>query len=518
MHRALAIREVVEMICSHLLQESKASLVALGITCKDLQGPALDAVWRNMDGILPWLSCLPEDLFNEPPVGALQNRRLLHLLRPLSPQDLCPANVHAVRVETFSFEFEFVFSTIFPAFHIAFPCGSLFPRLRSLSWTSTREGDFPHIRIFLTPGLSKIRIHFVPSIVNFSLFSSLASILPHLVSMKLHYLDQTDTELSVSSTSRLLRSLHRIESLTIPCLDMPAMMHLGQLHGLSHLCVESPPTGPYPQPQYSVFFPTLRSLHLTKVKLTTAIHFIRMGLHMPIESLCIEWEEHYPSQEMVEFYDIVAECCSHITLTEITLRCPSNPGGLPPRSTASRFGGNDRMLQTLFCFRNLKTLHIETTVEFDVCDNTLMDAARAWPILEDIQLYTTFMRDLPAPRVTVQSLRTFAECCPRLRVFRLTVDCDSGRPSSSLPASIKSPHPLSELFIALSPISKPVVVARILSGIFPNVRLVRFGGTRASTAVQAELLRRLELWREVEALLPEFAAAREEERTRIAAA
>jgi hypothetical protein len=89
-HRALSIREVVGLACYHLLPgmhdahglaevpRGRKALLALASTCKVLQTPALDALWRHQDDIVPWLSCFPDDLFNMRPALASEESPLVN--------------------------------------------------------------------------------------------------------------------------------------------------------------------------------------------------------------------------------------------------------------------------------------------------------------------------------------------------------------------------------------------------------------------------------------------------------
>ncbi|KAJ6481984.1 hypothetical protein C8R45DRAFT_1003695 [Mycena sanguinolenta] len=524
MHRALSIREVVEMACCHLLPnvhdvgslaEGRKALLALASTCKVLLAPALDTLWRDQNSIVPWLSCFPEDLFNMPPALASEESPL-RLIRPLAPEDWERSDLNAVRVEKLSFEFETRFAQVFPALSISFPSGSIFPRLRNLSWSSTSEEDFSYIRIFLAPGLSSISITYEPSIVNCFLLSTLAKTCSQLADVEIDFADNVDPSdsLAVDSTSQFLQSLRRVESLTVQCVDLPALKHIGQLHGLTYLCLHYLPDGPHPHLHGPPLFRSLRNLTLTIAELPMTIHIIRMGSQIPLESLSLGMADFYPAEKTEELYNALAGSCSHASLIELTISCPGGHQDRTSGPNASRYAINSHSLRILFCFGNIETLSITSPVELDISDSTLRDAARAWPRLERIELKLFHDNRPRTSRLTVQSLYSLAEYCPRLRSVQIAIDgtVDITITSHALSAS---PHRLTNLCVAHSAISKPGSVARILSRIFPNLRTITlpmFYGT-----VPNEIHRRKKLWEEVEVLLPEFATAREEERARIGA-
>jgi hypothetical protein len=41
-------------------RDSRATLAALARTCRTFEEPALDTLWRNIDGLKPIVSCMPE--------------------------------------------------------------------------------------------------------------------------------------------------------------------------------------------------------------------------------------------------------------------------------------------------------------------------------------------------------------------------------------------------------------------------------------------------------------------------
>jgi len=61
MHLVLQKSKVLYTISSYAHQES---LLALASTCRAFEGPALDALWRDLQSVKPLVICLPSDLFS----------------------------------------------------------------------------------------------------------------------------------------------------------------------------------------------------------------------------------------------------------------------------------------------------------------------------------------------------------------------------------------------------------------------------------------------------------------------
>ena len=70
-HRCLLIPEILGLLCevlredctTGLLNEQLATLAALARTCRAFEGPALDSLWREINGLRPLLCTMPLDLF-----------------------------------------------------------------------------------------------------------------------------------------------------------------------------------------------------------------------------------------------------------------------------------------------------------------------------------------------------------------------------------------------------------------------------------------------------------------------
>ncbi|KAJ7646262.1 hypothetical protein DFH06DRAFT_1300636 [Mycena polygramma] len=156
-------------------------------TCKALQDPALDALWRTQTSIVPLLSCMPEDLFNINPIFAT-SRLPLRLTRPINTTDWEPSDPYASRVRYLQFKILPGLEHIYPVLDVCVPGGFVFPNLRSLAWTSREQPtqDFPHIRIFLSPTLLSINFFFAGSIMNCSLLATLGRICPNLTDLDLY--------------------------------------------------------------------------------------------------------------------------------------------------------------------------------------------------------------------------------------------------------------------------------------------------------------------------------------------
>ncbi|KAJ6612364.1 hypothetical protein B0H10DRAFT_300771 [Mycena sp. CBHHK59/15] len=156
MHRSLQIREIVEIIFSHLspLPEADSTdLTSLARTCTTFLGPALDLLWREQFTIVNILQGMPDYLWD---IAHSEGKKpKVYLQRPIVETDWERARMYTHRVKIFSSNEPFDLSEVFEAFDLFLAC--LLPNLEQISWRCHSD-DFTYIRVFLAPRLARIDI------------------------------------------------------------------------------------------------------------------------------------------------------------------------------------------------------------------------------------------------------------------------------------------------------------------------------------------------------------------------
>ncbi|KAJ7133092.1 hypothetical protein C8R44DRAFT_549147, partial [Mycena epipterygia] len=156
-------------------------------------------------------------------------------------------------------------------------------------------------------------------------------------------------------------------------------------------------------------------------------------------------------------------------------------------------------LRTLFCFGNLTSVVIRSPLGFDLDDGAVLELARAWPRLESLHLKS----HVEQPRnPTLGCLQSFAEHCPSLRLLGITLDARQVPAPDHSSATRIIQRSLAILNVDSSPIAAPISVGRYLSGLFPCLRTVRANNDEEYDS---------EVWLEVESMLPELNAIRQDE-------
>jgi hypothetical protein len=93
MHRCLLVAEIFSIVTDSLTYyDRKKDVYRLALTCKAFSEPALDAVWRKIDGLRNLIYLLPDDLWHEEnaEVGASATN-ILTLVRLLFSSSRRPA-------------------------------------------------------------------------------------------------------------------------------------------------------------------------------------------------------------------------------------------------------------------------------------------------------------------------------------------------------------------------------------------------------------------------------------------
>jgi len=258
----------------------------------------------------------------------------------------------------------------------------------------------------------------------------------------------------------------------------------------------------------------LRRLYLAVAEIGVTTRFLGWCKEMPLISLDAEFITFLTGQETHTLFDALSASVLHSSLMEISLINgyeERNPANFPNHIVHSH------SIRLLFSFTNLTSVLILTAVGIDLDNATVSTLARAWPRLERLEL-SSYYHYSPAarPRATLECLRSFAAWCPRLAKLSMTLD---GTAILSLESgSSRVVHSaLVYLHVEHSPISTPLSVARFLSGIFTVLKDIRSSAEDNDNDDEDELTEqseaiRYDLWKEVESLLPELLAIREEER------
>ncbi|KAJ7455840.1 hypothetical protein FB451DRAFT_1143740 [Mycena latifolia] len=532
MHHCLRIQEIVGLWCSHLEESSTISLRAYSTivgkswkrpalkdlavvarTCRAFHGPALDALWRS-SALVNLLRCMPSDLYHCEESGPEWNVKCdMKLLRPIEVEDWDRVLIYAPRIHhLFSNSNDCDLSKVLPAISAWLP-PRLFPNLQRLHWGHS-DNDFRYIHLFL--GLGITELSFTASCAPAISFLTTAA--PSYSALKTIAIRSNRSAVSVAETkavSVFLRSLTCVGTLSVDSIDEAGLKHICGLPTVTVLRLGTLPT-------LSTFnagpdiraLADLRRLYLAYAEIGVTTRFLGWCKEMPLISLDLEFTTFLTGQETHNLFDALSASVLHSSLTEISVINEyedRNPAHDPNHIVHSQ------SVRPLFSFSNLTSVLILTAVGIDLDNATVSTLARAWPRLECLEL-SSYYQYSPAgrPRATLECLRSFAAWCPRLAKLSMTLD-GTAIPSLESGSSRVLHSVLGCLHVEHSPISTPLSVARFLSGIFTALKDIRSSAEDNESEFEDELTEqsaaiRYDRWKEVESLLPELLAIREEER------
>ncbi|KAJ7488374.1 hypothetical protein FB451DRAFT_1529686 [Mycena latifolia] len=162
-------------------------------------------------------------------------------------------------------------------------------------------------------------------------------------------------------------------------------------------------------------FSQLENLQLASTTVTPLFRFFSFIRDAPLVSTTLTVPGSATESEMHDLHRGLAAAASHTSLASLALRGSYN------RGSVSEHNGRlmrSSTLRILCCFANIRSLRIGVPLAFELDDATVLDIARAWPRLEDLEL-NSFCTSIKS-QVTIQGLCSFAQHCPRLAILRMS--------------------------------------------------------------------------------------------------
>ncbi|KAJ7242339.1 hypothetical protein C8J57DRAFT_1558065 [Mycena rebaudengoi] len=260
MHRAWDIAEIVQMVCEHVALDGPADwrngrpvekypkrrrdLSRLARTSTIFMNPALAFLWQYQATLLHLLRTMPNDLWDIAKDSTVTNADWTRFV------------FYSRRVKSFTDNHVVLgASEVYETLAASFPQDFIFPNLQTLDWYPISTELFHHVRLFLSPGLTRLQLTMecIPD----------ALILEPLTAK---FRDLKD--ISICGAAQMLTSISRficvqrdVETLVVIDLDSMAYSHIARFPRLRHLWLRSSKPTPYLQPPTDLpHFPALQAL------------------------------------------------------------------------------------------------------------------------------------------------------------------------------------------------------------------------------------------------------------------
>ncbi|KAJ7721275.1 hypothetical protein B0H16DRAFT_1602866 [Mycena metata] len=519
MHRCLEIQEVLQIIFENLYHDQshyfphlpptpptdRSSLARTARTCRGFSDIALDILWREQSSLLHLLKCLPSHTWEM--VDPTISRQKIRFRAPVRTPDWDRVLLYAHRVQTMSVYTQpaELWLEAVELLAISSPVTTLFPRLRTLRWATEEPALFPYIRMFLSPTLKSIDLHFPSDSSRLSVLSYLSSKVPSLAIHSPEFDQQLAEEVTI-----FVLALRNIQEFTVPAVLPAAYERLASLSSLKRLTLENLDGCPPPDVITSDLpsFRSLTHLHVEGSTVQLLKNLLQRCERTPLESFYSRSKAPATGAVVYDLLVTLSDGCIHHRLTLISIQLGGFNAIVAIGPNATTYEILPATLRPLLMFPNLSSFTISSPFSVSL-DNDFIDAMSiAWPKIENI----SFLVSTTTTRATLSALSAFALRCPHLRYLELEFD------ASTVP---QGPHPptqaprvrqteLMVLGVGDSPIESPTRVAHFLSAMFPGLEDIEANSTQGLTDEEDETYQK---WREVRKLVPLLAAARSEEET-----
>ncbi|KAG2040984.1 hypothetical protein BDR03DRAFT_947862 [Suillus americanus] len=502
MHPAL---QNFDIICTICLYVHYGSLPALASTCRIFERPALDVLWKNLKSVEPLVKCLPSDLFGI-------EKGHMELLKPLDAKIwsiLCKytSRVHSITQSDRS-------TVIEPLGSIMLSCpsapASLFPNLRELKWrTDGTHYAAEFLRMAFVPTLLSLDMNISSaSTVFLSVLSSLGILCPHLQTLNMRLPSATNDLHRKTSpfVAQSISQLHRLRVLFVWDLGNQGNEHLMQLQAMQTLWLDLKASSAWERRSLvqSPGFHNLYSLVLFIDDLEHAADFLRSLQVIDSKNIGIRFTTAHPSTSsstrLSQFFTVLGETCDHNNLESFGLR------------ESTKVSTNPDIFKPLYTCHNLTRLFVGRSWNISMADEELCQLVSGWPQLQVLDI-SRFVAINETTIPTFHGLISLLRLCPALTSLTLVIDTTKleGIDLKTPGGGVFNDH-LEELVLTNSPITSPLKVALILSGLFPNllkVDLDCWDSAPKSLLPQKQSAMQLEQWEAVNLFLLGFGVVRE---------
>ncbi|KAG2358713.1 hypothetical protein BDR07DRAFT_1416791 [Suillus spraguei] len=488
MHLAL---QNFDIICTICLYVHHKSLPALASTCRIFERPALDVLWRNLQSVEPLVKCLPSDLF-----GNEQGRIFCKYT----------SRVHSITQSDRSAVIE-PLGSLMLSFSSA--PASLFPNLRRLKWhTDGTHCAAEFLRMAFVPTLLSLDMQFSSASSKFlSVLSSLGALCPQLQILNMRFPSATHDLLRKTSpfVAQSISQLHRLEGLFVWDLGDQGNKHLMQLQTLQTLWLDLKTSSAWERQSLLARFPGfhgLDSLVLFIDNLEHASNFLSSLQVIDSENIGIRLTggpSASSSTTLSQFFTILGETCDHDNLISFSLL------------QSTKVSTNPDIFKPLYACHNLTRLLVEHSWNISMADEDLCQLVRGWPKLQVLNI-SRFLAIDETTIPTFHGLISLLRLCPALTSLTLVINTTEldGIDLKTPGGGIFNDH-LEKLALTNSPMTSPLNVALILSGLFPNllkVDLDCWDLAPKNLLPQKQLAVQLEQWEAVNLFLLGFGVVR----------
>ncbi|KAG2064996.1 hypothetical protein BDR04DRAFT_1234763 [Suillus decipiens] len=455
-----------------------ATLASLARTCRTFKEPALDILWKRIEGFKPLIACIPEH------VTKTDIRGRVALKRPLLNEEWrliirYTQRIRFLRVVTT--HLDRIDNQVIQAFISAPSPTPLLPNLHSLSWRDDRECFFPLLRTFFGSTITSVVLGFTATAPSFSksaLVTSLAVHCPSIREFRCEYAGESQE--SSDAICKVLCSLRELFRLGIGVLSAQTLLCLASLSSLKYLSLDlrmyninHTRSGSTP-----IYSSQLEEVDITAPSLSVLTHCLRNIRFLSCRSLnlCIDFDDS-PLYDPVGFQDLLASFSECFPPAIEKFRCDFmsaydshiEEDALADPSFALGFA----VITPMLSFSHLKIIDLDWICNSAIDDTSLKTMAQSWPQLEHF-LFGCGAPWLVPPSLTLIGLAHLIHHCPLLCNIDMSFNACPVDVNSAPFSNTNPNEKIWKIFVGISPIVDPVAVACQLHKLMPELTTVGF--------------------------------------------
>jgi len=468
-HEALVNADVLDYVFGHFTVDPetreavqiRSYLRWAALSCRAFSRPALNALWRTLDSLLPLLKLLP----------SLKLVDHVYVVRgTIQEDDWTRFDSYARRVKEFVYHRDRI--SVDPSVYFYIAQSRTSPMLPTLYRfrSSSSAPSIPDILLFLSSSLH--RVEFVtgdrqqePTIGGFLfVLTSVAPSLKHL---------SIDGQLSISSLTPIAHMEHlcslRLRR-TGKFVDASLLKQLGALERLSCLTIdlEHSPVSEADTSHLRAGFKALETLDISGDLETITGILTEISTGRLISISISSWESsifgphHYCPSDWVPLFEII-ESRWPDTLHSLVIDNRAINQEIPRYAD---YWGFLTIFKPLCALSQLEYLEIRAIPLLQSTDEDFHDLVSAWPKIKSLFVPFTHAHN----STTLLALHSVAEFCPHLKYLQMSIRTDN-LPSFSVTPVFS--HNLEILSFRDSTVGDPSLVARHLDLLFPRLQSIR---------------------------------------------
>ncbi|KAG1815521.1 uncharacterized protein BJ212DRAFT_1357095 [Suillus subaureus] len=449
---------------------SRATLATLARTCRTFKEPALDILWKHLDGFEPLVLCLPESVRNRDVQGKLT------LKRPPFIREWRIVCQYAQRIHFLSIDqtsLDIIDDRVIQTLMFALPPTPLLPNLRTLHWWDARDRFLPLLRFLLGSTITSLELGFddrAPSFARSALLTSLSARCPFIREFTCTGHGEDSQEI-LDVICEAVCGWQKLSHFSTGILNTQALTHLATLSSLKSLSFETCDLNDMQPNSTPIFFRQLNDVSISTSSPSALTQYLRNVHFLSCRSmqLSIYRNNNGPVYDPLDIPDFIASLSEGFSPDLEQLEVLLNTGfERSEELNDPRFAIAFGVIAPLLSLRRLTTLDLSWLCTSAIDDVSLKRMAQSWPELERFH-FGGGVRWLVPPSLTFIGLIHLVHHCRRLHTIEMTFHAGSIDTNSELFSKIIPNNNITSVDVGFSPIVDPFAVACQLHALLPNL-------------------------------------------------